>query len=259
MEKKKESNYVLSTTVQKAFSIIECVAHFQPVTPVTIQKHLKMNKGNIHRLLATLEDLGYVKKIEAGYIITFKMYALGNTVLEAHTILQIAKPYIVQLSEEMRHNISLLVIDRGRVIRLYQAEYPTDLKVLQEKDFIFPLHCSATGKLYLSHLKGAERDSVLENLNLVKKTEFSISDKRKLLEELERIKTQGYATEIKEYSQFMHCLAVPIYDHHNNFIASVSLTSPSFTFPEEDFPKAVQPLLATAKQISRDMGAGVSI
>lgn len=252
-EKPKQTKYVLSTTVQKAFKILECIGKNQPIIPVEIQRHVNFNKGDVHRLIATLESIGYVRKISSGYVLSFKMHALGQTVAKESELLQIAKPHMENLSNEIQHNISLLVIEKNRVVRIYQHEYPTDLKVLQEKEVTFPLNCSATGKLFLSFVDQDDLLQLIDEIKLVRKTKYSIADKDKLVEEVSKIRQRGYSTEIKESSEFMHCMAVPIFDEENRLLASLSITSPSFTFPLEDFERFLPKLKETSMKISSEL------
>lgn len=57
-------SYKLSTTVLKAFQILEFVGAHQPVQPSKIVKELGLNRTNVHRLLATLSEIGYVVKTQ---------------------------------------------------------------------------------------------------------------------------------------------------------------------------------------------------
>ena len=157
MGESKMANYVISTTVKKAFTMLECIGQYQPILPTQIQQHLQFDKSSVHRLLATLEHLGYIKRIEPGYILTYKMYALGNTVPSSREIIQLAKPHMENLSKKVKHNISLCVENQNNIIRIFLVEFPGDLRVAKEQDLIFPLNCSATGKLYLAHLKDIKK------------------------------------------------------------------------------------------------------
>ena len=249
------ANYAISTTVKKAFAMLECIGQYQPILPPQIQQHLQFDKSNVHRLLATLEHLGYIKRIEPGYILTHKMYALGNTVPRSREIIQSAKPHMDNLSNEVKHNISLCVENQNNIIRIYLVEFLGDLRVAKEQDIIFPLNCSATGKLHLAHLGDAELKQKLKEIVLVKKTKNSIATPKGLLRAIEQVKKNGYSTEIKEFNEQIHCAAVPIYNHERSMIAGLSIVAPSLTFPESAIKKALPHLLETAKRISGEMGA----
>jgi len=235
--------------------MLECIGQYQPILPTQIQQHLQFDKSSVHRLLATLEHLGYIKRIEPGYILTYKMYALGNTVPSSREIIQLAKPHMENLSKKVKHNISLCVENQNNIIRIFLVEFPGHLRVAKEQDLIFPLNCSATGKLYLAHLKDTEVKQKLEEITLVEKTERSITSKKELLKAIEKVKKNGYSTEIKEFNEQIHCAAVPIYDHEKSMVASVSIVAPSLTFPVKDIKKALPHLFEAAKKISAEMGA----
>lgn len=249
------ANYFISTTVKKAFAMLECIAQYQPILPPQIQQNLKFDKSNVHRLLATLVHLGYIKRVDAGYILTYKMYALGNTVPSSREIIQLAKPHMGSLSKEVKHNVSLCVENQNNIVRIFLVEFPGDLRVAKEQDFIFPLNCSATGKLYLAHLEDTELQQKLEEITLVRKTERSITSTKELIKAIEQVKKDGYSTEIKEFNEQIHCAAVPIYDHEKSMIAGVSIVAPSLTFPVRDIKKVLPHLFETAKKISGEMGA----
>ena len=60
----KRTSYSLAKTVGKAFGLLEALAAKQPARPPELAAQLTISRSNVHRLLATLEQLGYVEKTE---------------------------------------------------------------------------------------------------------------------------------------------------------------------------------------------------
>ena len=134
-------SYILSTTLTKGFSILEYIAENQPGTPPQIQKDVGLTKGNVHRLLATLEYLGYITKMKDGYYLTYKMFVLGNTVHKTRDLSKVARNYMENLSENTKQNVYLCVPRENNMISLDHVTQVNDIQIVNDQlDIIDPWH-----------------------------------------------------------------------------------------------------------------------
>lgn len=54
-----------------------------------------------------------------------------------------------------------------------------------------PLHCTSTGKIYMSRMRKEAREKLIQALDLRKYTETTIADRRSLLRVLEETRRRG--------------------------------------------------------------------
>ena len=251
-------SYSLATTVQKAFRILECIGKNQPVRAPFVVKKLDLSRGNVHRLLITLEALGYVEKSEEGtYSLTYKMFALGNTVPKSTKLDEIARPFMRRLSQHIRENVYLSVLHQESIIILDKVRHPRAVSIDRDLELIYPLHASASGKVFLAAMDDDELYAHIDRLRLDKRASNTKDSLEDLLKDIQKIRRHGYALDIKEYSDDIHSASVPIFDYEENLVACLAVSAPAVRLTEEKLKETIQPLLETANEISEKLGSQV--
>lgn len=247
------NSYVLSTTVVKAFGILEFIASQQPASPSLIVKNLNLTRSNVHRLLATLVATGYVNKDDKGYFLSFKLFQLGNSIPFTRDLKVIAKPFMRSLMEKVNENVYLNVLSGDMIIAIDAVRSDNHLTLNSEKIYTYPLNSCASGKIFLSMLTNKAATETINNLDMKRMTRFTIMDKQKLIQEIEIVKKQGYALEIQEFSEDLNSVAAPIFDYHDQIVATVSLSGPASRLDEDKINRFVRDLVNTAAEITVGM------
>lgn len=98
----------------------------------------------------------------------------------------------------------------------------------------------ASGKLLLALASPQQRDAFLTDNPPVSKTPNSIIDRGALEREFERIRTQGYAVEIEEFTEGLCCLAVPVAQSEGFFALGLSAPKSMFLAHQERYLAAVR-------------------
>ena len=91
-----------------------------------------------------------------------------------------------------------------------------------------PLHCTASGKLYLSILSKKKRTSIVAKLNLTAITGKTITDKDPLLKEVGIIRKNKLSIDDEEYFDGIIAIAVPITGSQGRFYSSLAFQAPIF-------------------------------
>ena len=127
--------------------------------------------------------------------------------------------------------------DRVETERALKLNFPIETRV--------PLHCAASGKLFLASLPIKKRKAVIAKLDLEEFTKNTITDLEKLLEEVQSVRENNYSMDNEELFEGMIALAVPITDKAGRFYSSLAIQAPAFRFSLAD-AKASVPLLREA-------------
>jgi len=90
-----------------------------------------------------------------------------------------------------------------------------------------PLHCTATGKLFLANMKPTLRDKVLKTISLSKHTDLTITNMSELKSELEKISEEGVGIDNGEYLDGMVAIAVPVINKENAMNFALAIHAPS--------------------------------
>jgi DNA-binding IclR family transcriptional regulator len=89
-----------------------------------------------------------------------------------------------------------------------------------------PLHCTASGKLFLAFMdEAAALDTVLAG-RLDRFTDKTIVDRRAVLEHLPTVRRQGHALSVGEYNAELFGVAAPVRNSAGAVIASIGLGGP---------------------------------
>ncbi len=251
--------YALSTTVIKAFHLLEYIGNNQPVQPADIVKAFGFSRANVHRMISTFMEIGYVEKNEEGYGLTFKLFKLGSTVPLSCNLRDVSKPVMMELMKVAGENIYLNVLVEDLVIAIDEIKSSHYLTVNPDATYTYPVHSCASGKILLSGLNPEQLENFTESLSLTERTKSTIVDRTLLLEEVKTAGKNGYALELREWSDDLSAIAAPIYDYRQKIVAAISISGPSIRLTDERLQDLRIPLMNAAGRISERLGKGLSI
>jgi DNA-binding IclR family transcriptional regulator len=81
-------------------------------------------------------------------------------------------------------------------------------------------------------------------------TQNTITSKVAFLEEMEKIRRQGYAIDDQENELQGRCIAAPIKDHNDTVVAALSISGPEFRMPMNKTRLLAPTLIRVCEQIS---------
>lgn len=249
-----KKGYVLATTVMKAFHMLEYIGNNQPVHPTDIVKALGFSRANVHRLLATFMEIGYVDKTERGYSLTFKLFQLGSTVPLSRDLRDVAKPIMMELMKIAEENIYLNVLVENMVIAIDEVKSSHHLTLNPDVTYTYPVYTCASGKVLLSGLPLEQRKNFVNRLDMKKRAPATIVDKNQFLESIAQAEKEGYATEIREFSDDLNSISAPIFDYRKQVVATISISGPAMRFDENRQLSVLTPLKNAAARISEKLG-----
>lgn len=248
-------NYKPTTTVLKAFNILEFISNNQPVKPSKIAQRLGLTRTNVHRLLTTLMEVGYVTKDDSrGYRLTFKVFKLGSRVPLSQDLREVAKPMMVELARIANENIYLTVLYGQMVIAIEEVKSNNPLSLNPDVTYTYPIYTCASGKNFLAYMSEEERRRVYDEIVFQKRTANTLTSIETLENAITIARGQGYATEINEFSDDLNSYAAPIFDYSGRVVANVSISGPSIRATAEKLDGLVGALLNTTRSISQQLG-----
>jgi DNA-binding IclR family transcriptional regulator len=118
-----------------------------------------------------------------------------------------------------------------------------------------PMHSSGSGKLFLSEYTDIKLDYFINEKNLNKLTEKTITTKDDLIKELDKVRYNGYSIDDEECETNLRCVSVPIFDYQDRIVAAISSFGSTSQFTYEVIKNDVLPLLKNAaSEISFRLG-----
>lgn len=218
---------------------------------------LQLNKSTTYRVLSTLESAGYLEQDKATryYRPGLKVLQLGFTAIHTLELRQIARPYLERLSQELGETISLATLDGFRTIYVDRIRNQTIVGVVLGVGSSLPAHCTALGKVLLAGLPEDELKQLLSDQELNPYTPKTLTKKKSLLAELQKVRLQGYAISDEELTTGLRAVAAPVRDLSKRTIAAVNVTGTTLRITQERLKDEIIPALVNnTNQISAALG-----
>ncbi len=263
-----ESDKATATTRDKgasflrAFSILETVVESDaPVTASHISKTVGLPVATVHRLCKMLVEQRLLQ-----HEIDGKRLLAGPRILQLSSRVLSGSHHDVErriimeaLVEEIGETCNISVPDGMRMVYAERVEAHWPLRVQLPAGTRVPMHCTASGKLYLSSLDAETADRVLGHLVLSKETPHSIVSTKKLTSELADIRKRGYATDDEEFIEGLVAVAVPILDPNGRFCAGLALHGPKYRITLESALDRLPALQRAAQKIGALMHSNTAV
>ncbi len=138
----------------------------------------------------------------------------------------------------------------GKITYIYKYEPENNLVSTCPIGARTNLHCTSLGKCILAN--DDELLKSLEGKELIKKTEYTITEYNDLLNEINIVKGQGYAVDDKEQNDHLLCIGAPVFDGSGKVVAAVSISG--LHMDDTDIEGEAQLVKESAMKISRKMG-----
>lgn len=245
----------INTGVDKTLNILELVAqHTKGVTLVEIARGVGMPKTTAYRILEILAAREYVEwdSESQKYTLGLKALEIGVSGLIGQDIVDVAIPYLQELSTATGETSFLGVYNNGDIVYLYKAEGTGSIQTTARLGSRRPAYCTALGKVILANLPVEDVDRVLDK-KLIRFTERTVIDRVKLYEEFAKTRSTGYAIDDEGIEVGLYCLAVPIYNYTGAVVGAISISGPTKRMLEQ-WERMIEALTHAGEMISRRLG-----
>ncbi len=217
-----------------------------------IAQRVNLARSTVQRIVAALEAEKFVIAASPNGRVR-----LGPTILRladsARTdFVAVARPYLVQLSNELKETVDLSVIKKDHLVFIDQVIGSQRLRTVSAVGETFPLHCTANGKAYLAGLD----DTAIARLigtSYPARTPHTLTRLDELLRDLKAARKSGVAIDREEHSLGICAAGVVTRDGAGNVVA-ISVPVPAQRFGKQE-RQIVARLKATKAALERELVA----
>ena len=261
--RKPKSDYAIQTVVN-AMRVLEAFREEEELGVTEISRRLVLHKNNVFRLLATLEQQGYIEQSSDNerYRLGVRSLELGRSFARSHPLLRRARVVLGELAERTRESVHLAVMDDFEVVHVHGEQTERAVMTgLRGRGQRLPVHCTALGKVLLGCSPRSPRTfdrDLAANGGLEERTPATIVDPHKFFEHLRTVAVRGFATDLEECDPGLSCAAAPVFDADGRVVAALSVSAPRFRLGEgRSLEAAAELVVAAGEELSRDLGYGV--
>ena len=241
-------------SVDRAVSVMEFLSGNGWSGVTEVAERLGIHKSTAYRLLTTLRNRGLVEQDASTekYRLGFGLVLLASAVTADLDVVRHAKPLCRELAEESGATVTISVLERDEAVVIHQSIPSSSVLSVDWSGRHTPLHATADGKVLLYHMPEERRERILSR-PLKRFTENTIVDPEKLREQLEEVRSRGYAYTVEELEVGLNAVGVPICSASGG-IAAMSISGPSFRLPPEALPELGREAAKRAGEISYRLG-----
>jgi DNA-binding IclR family transcriptional regulator len=227
IDKRQEGETV--SVVTRALDLIETIARAgRALTAPELCTLLDLPKPTMHRLCQRLESEGYLAREPGGrhFAAGPRLVRLGLDVMRWSPTAErraIVQGVVEQIGETC--NVTALASDAVFYLDRVEARWPLRLRL--ERGSRVPLHCTASGKLFLAAMQPAKRARILDAIELTPFTIHTITDRAKLEADLSEIAQRGYSLDWEEFLMGLSAVAVPIRNARGEVLAALACHAPA--------------------------------
>lgn len=224
----------------------------QPLTLAQLAGVMGVPKSTLMRLLRSMEVHGYVLHMpaERGFVPGPRSTTLALQTLRSSNMRRECRAVLRNLVEKLGESCNLTVPDAGRVLYVERVETTEPLRMHLQPGTWVPMHCTASGKLFLASLPLLERQRILANLQLNRYSPRTIVDRQELEDELKRTAKLGLGIDNEEFVRGMIAVAAPVFGPDQKPVAAIACHGPTARVSLDDLMARV-PQIKVATEAMR--------
>lgn len=220
---KKETKIISSA--QKCLQILKYMANVNEGLGLNeLAEAMDINKSIMHHYLSTLLLEGFIiqNPNTKDYRIGPEAFKVGECYLRKDFPYDEMGKILRELHEKVNQSTYYFLRTDTKVSCILAKESPSRDSIHLDLGTAFPLHASASGKVFLAYITKAERDHILNQTGLSAYTEKTITDINLLEKEIIEVRLQGYALSDGEYGDFRE-IAVPVIGFGDKIVGALSV------------------------------------
>src|ERR1700704_836404 len=216
--------------IERMTRLLEVLAqHPEPLGLKQIAQYTRLHPSTAHRVLARRSADRLVDRVEPGsYRLGMRLLELGNLVKSRIGVRELALPVMRELHAQTGETVNLSVRHGDEIVYVERTSSGRSaMRVVHVIGARAPLHVTAAGKLFLLEEGFARLRDYAKRTGLAPHTKNTLTAVPLLERDLERIQSQGWATDNEEAETGVRCVAAGIRDDAAMLVAALSISTPT--------------------------------
>ncbi|MCE2878533.1 MAG: IclR family transcriptional regulator [Comamonadaceae bacterium] len=252
----------MNGVLERTLGILELLSqHGEGMELAAIADQLDIPRSAVHRLLADLVRLGYVRQARGhgDYLLSTKLVSMGLSYLSNTGIVDIAQPLLNRLAEVSGELVRLSVVDGDRLTWVARAQGARQgLRYDPDMGSDARLSCSSSGWAWLSTL------SEDEGLGLVAKQGLGLPEQygpaaptslQAVMQAVRESRDRGYSITTDTYTAGLSAMSAPVRFAGQSAFGVLTIAGPTVRFHAQRMHSLGPELTATAAQLAALSGA----
>ncbi|MCB1800348.1 MAG: IclR family transcriptional regulator [Gammaproteobacteria bacterium] len=223
-------------TILRGLIVLEKVVQAQrPISATDLLEDVDLPKPTLNRILQQLEEEGLLQRepVNRRYMPGPRTREMALGVMSNRAVGAPRHAILKALSEEIGETCNCTMLDGDHTVYFDRVEANWPYRIQLPVGSQLPLHCTASGKLFLANMSQRLRQRLINAAPLKRYTDRTITDPKLLNDELSRIELDGIGIDNEEFMTGMVAIAVPVFNASNNICFTVAAHAPTVRKPLE--------------------------
>jgi IclR family acetate operon transcriptional repressor len=241
-----------NTPTMRLFALLEVIARKNQLFSLqSLVDELGLPKPTLHRMLQQLESAGMLQRDGDGrqYSTGLRLRRMAENLLLNNTVHGARHAILRQLVEEVGESCNLTSCSGNEVVYLDRVETVAPLRFYLHPGSRVPVHCSASGKLFLSQMTPSQRRRLLAHAPLTKYTDKTLLTIEHVEAEVERVRRDGYAVDNEEFLPGLVCVAVLVPAKEGKSNIAIAIQAPTIRMTVEKSLQCLPALQRAARAL----------
>jgi len=236
--------------VERALEIMLCFTDSTDLGLSEIATRLSLHKSTVHRLLATLENKGFlIRDVQTEkYRLGFRVWELSANLTHNDDPATMLLPEMERLRDLVEETISLYVRDGYERIRIQAVQSKQAIRRVAPVGARMPLTVGASSKVLVAHAEPLVSAEILDGLDWP-----DYVDRASYEEQLEQIRQLGFATSVEERELGTAAVAAPIFNRNGQLVAAIAASGPSNRLTQEKMKQYAHYITEAAYRMGKMM------
>lgn len=208
-----------------------------------------LSRAVVRRCLYTLRELGYVRSQRDVYQLEPKVLSLSHDYLSSASLPAIAQPYIEEVSEQALETCSLATLEGADIVYVARSSQRRIMSVSLTVGSRLPVSCTSLGRVIMAYLKDDERQRLVDTIELVAHTQYTVKTKKAFESILKGVRRDGYAIVSEELEIGLRSLAVPVFGRGGEVVAGMNIGVQATRVSEEQLVSHLPILRQAAERL----------
>lgn len=241
---------------ERIFHTIECLAQNGAMGLQELSTALDLNKSTVHRILNSLICMDYVRQDPetVKYSLSFKICGLSNQILSQNSMIDIARPFIKELSANSGETVHLVQLDGINATYIDKVEASRNsVRMISMVGKSIPLYCSGVGKAILADMPDTKIESIWKQSFIQQLTEHTVTRFVDFMNLIEETRRTGYALDNEENEIGVRCIAVSLKGYNGKSTYAISISAPKDRMSDARILQLREMILKTKHQIESNI------
>lgn len=192
------------------------------LTLTELARRAQLPLPTTHRLVGELVTGGaLLRRANGRYVVGRRLWDVGLLAPVQTGLREIASPFLNDIHAATLATVHLAIRDGTHVLYLERLSGRASVPVVSRVGGRLPMHATGVGKVLLAHAPQEVQEQVLATLTRL--TPYTITQPDRLRGQLEKIRSDGYATTIEEMTLGACSVAVPVRRPDDAVVASIGI------------------------------------